>query len=984
MSSRIYGRSYAAADRLCHAWLKLEHKRVKLQLCTSCLRSRQLTSSRTLGAAAATTHDSTGLVPPTTADYLDFINSDHIQNLKDIVNDQSIIKDIRLLLPSSDCTPESILQLWFKVCTPNSGLSQSIRRQILHYLSSHPSIEQQRRYQYIQSFVVSIPYKYRGANDHAYHIWALCHMDDYEEALKLWYKYTHASRNPSILKTGAFHALMLKLVKSSNWEEGLNLWRDAVSVYTEKVVRLRLGHEAKSLLRNLLSSVPDLHSWSLDFVENFVMPSPPESLNFARWAASEAVQVLCQADRLPEAQELVKACEQRKWVLRTAAYNKLLTCYLREHALEEALQLEQSMKEVPIAYNIVTYNLLLRLCGMMGDFRKLRATFEEIYAYHLVPNEWTYVSIMMSFATAGQVDMVEQLYEQFSSLGYKPDATIFSVLIYSRAMLLDVDGTAKWLNELEAQNIKPSLRFYETLCRYFSDSGDVEGAFTCYRAIYVAGLKPSPVVYNSLMTLLADRGDSEAAVQIYSMMTAEGWSNVGETKCLITLMDAFASSHNVGKALEVFNYIKSTKSNPSRYAWTVLMKAYFAANDGLRARRTFHEAIFQGVKPDVAMYTLLLEIENHLAGPQRAAEIFDECVATGIKPDSRLYTTLMDVYHSAGQYSEVLRCVDEMFEKQISPTYVTLAVVINALTEIDTAEGTHRAQDYLDVVVAAENHFDISSKYSPRTALSPDIFVPLVRKATKTRFLSSAASSSAQEVWQLYKNKSASKDGQRTKPNLYLLTEMLHSACKAQDITAASRWWQSVLDTAVSMAGEIDVSLAGTKSPLPRKKASVSNSHKHVLCKPWSYLANLLAYQENWDEIERSWDQVQSHGFELDTFNWNERVRYCAISRRNLIWASEMCEEHLLEKWIKDDKHVKRNQNSPGYELAWKGQNRKHLIRERTLNALQDAFSEMQGGEPTTEVGEAVPGLDAIKYIKARCNRLYTEVEKWAEDSNIE
>ena len=964
MNGSIHGRGSSA---LWYALLRVRPSRI----CTYHTRKISVCRPQCAKPASAAPNES----PKATTDYLAFINSEHIQNLKDIVYDQSLIQDISAMLRTSDCKPEALIELWRKVSAPNSGSSQSVRRRILHFLSSHPSIDTSARPQFIQQFVEAVPYKFRGSNDHAYYIWALCHMNREKEALNVWYSYTHVTRNPTILKSGAFHALMLKLIERSDWEAGLYLWRDAVDVYSEKVVRSRLGHEAKSLLRSLLSCVPDIHTWSLEFVEGFVLPAPMERQNYARWVASESLQLLCHAGRLTDAHELLKACESRKWVLRIGAYNKLITSYLRSNSLEEALQLEQTMKKLPITYNIVTYNLLIRLHGMIGDLPKVQSTFDDIYTCNLVPNEWTYVAIMMSFAKTGQVKVVEQLFDQFLNLGYKPDVTIFGVLIFARAKILDVSGSRKWLAELDTHGLKPTILMYGILSKFFTDSGDVEGAFTCFRAIYQAGLKPTPTIYNALMALSADRGDAEAAVQIFHMMTDEGWANVGETRCLVTLMDAYGSSQNIAKVVDIFNYIKSVEtSKPSLVVWTVLMKAYFVAKDGLRARRTFHEALLQGIKPDVAMYTLLMEIENQLAGPERAAEIFHQCLGAGIRPDCRLYTTLMDIYHSAGHYTDVLNLVEEMTDKRISPTYVTLAIVINTLTEIDYGKGSTLAEDYLKGLIAEHEHFDITSKYPPRTALSPDIFVPIVRQALKVGSRSEAFID-AQKIYELYAEKSASKGGQHTKPNIYLLTEMLAASCRARNLATASRWWESVLETAVEIGSEIDISADSKKWPVKRKPF-INVPSKHLLCKPWSYLANLLAYDQNWLEIERTWDQVANHGFEFDIFNWNERVRYCAVSRRNIIWACKMCEEHLIEKWITLRKGRKGNHNVPGYHV-WGGQNRAFQLREKTLIALKEAFRDLQIGEYAIEAGEQVDGREAMKQIEERSHRLYEEVENW-------
>ena len=101
---------------------------------------------------------------------------------------------------------------------------------------------------------------------------------------------------------------------------------------------------------------------------------------------------------------------------------------------------------------------------------------------------------------------------------------------------------------------------YGTLSKFFTDSGDVDSAFTCFRAIYQAGLKPTPTIYNALMALLADRGDAEAAVQIFNMMTDEGWANVGETRCLVTLMDAYGSGQNIAKVVDIFQLYKISQN----------------------------------------------------------------------------------------------------------------------------------------------------------------------------------------------------------------------------------------------------------------------------------------------------------------------------------------------------------------------------------------------------------------------------------------
>ena len=348
MNGSIYGRGSSAL--WWYALLRVRPSRV----CACHTRKFSVCRPQWAKPAAAATIES----QKATIDYLAFINGEHNQNLKDIVNDQSLIQDIGAMLRTSDCKPEAVIELWRKVSAPNSGSSQSIRRRLLHYLSSHPTISTPARPHFIQQFVEAVPYKFRASNDHAYYIWALCHMNREKEALDIWYSYTHATRNPTILESGAFHALMLKLIERSNWEAGLYLWRDAVDVYGEKVVRSRLGHETKTLLRSLLSCVPDIHKWSLEFVEGFVLPTSTERQKYARWVASESLQILCHADRLADAHDLLKACEGRKWVLRIGAYNKLLTSYLR--------------------------------CNFFGGSSAIRANCENSFLFHIISSLLTF------------------------------------------------------------------------------------------------------------------------------------------------------------------------------------------------------------------------------------------------------------------------------------------------------------------------------------------------------------------------------------------------------------------------------------------------------------------------------------------------------------------------------------------------------------------------------------------------------------------
>jgi len=129
------------------------------------------------------------------------------------------------------------------------------------------------------------------------------------------------------------------------------------------------------------------------------------------------------------------------------------------------------------------------------------------------------------------------------------------------------------------------------------------------------------------------------------------------------LLDGFAKAQRVGDALRLYDDMIASGLAPSNFTLSILVKL-LGRSKRLQQAFSLVEKVRgdHGVRPNIQVYTCLMQACFQNKQPAKAVSLLDRIVAEGIKPDERTYSALVQGCLLAGQKDKALELALRAFD----------------------------------------------------------------------------------------------------------------------------------------------------------------------------------------------------------------------------------------------------------------------------------------------------------------------------------
>ncbi|CAN4104853.1 unnamed protein product [Withania somnifera] len=144
---------------------------------------------------------------------------------------------------------------------------------------------------------------------------------------------------------------------------------------------------------------------------------------------SKAIVVAGRLKNVDLAAELFKeACN--KQLKSTSLYNALMTAYMINGLAVKCQSVFRDLKREPTCTpTIITYNILISVCGRLMLTNHMEATFREINELGICPNVGTFNYLITGYITAWMWDDMEKAYRIMKARSIKPDRTTYLLML---------------------------------------------------------------------------------------------------------------------------------------------------------------------------------------------------------------------------------------------------------------------------------------------------------------------------------------------------------------------------------------------------------------------------------------------------------------------------------------------------------------------------------------------------------------------------
>merc|ERR1719399_217643 len=344
--------------------------------------------------------------------------------------------------------------------------------------------------------------------------------------------------------------------------------------------------------------------YTMDLVDH--MEDPMDEVLFS--SVIEACLRVGQLDLLSE-QTRKFARQGGLTALSAPTYGSMIKAYGQAHDVERMWELWHEMEKRQVKPTAITI-------GCMIDALVKNRCVED--AWNLVHdimsdpvrkslvNNVIYSTVLKGFAMTKQTERLFVVYAEIRDQGVQANTITYNTMIDACARCGAMDRVPQLLADMKSANISPDQITYGTLVKGHCLSGSVDQAFEILAEMRTSNEhKPDEILYNCLLDGCAKEHRLEDAMTLYAEMKQANVSPSNFTLC--TLVKLLGRSRRLQEAFEAVEEL-STKN---------------------------------GLKPNIQVFTCLIQACIHNRQLQRALELHDDVIKANCEPDQKTYNVLV-------------------------------------------------------------------------------------------------------------------------------------------------------------------------------------------------------------------------------------------------------------------------------------------------------------------------------------------------------
>ncbi|KAH9965808.1 hypothetical protein BC827DRAFT_1264898 [Russula dissimulans] len=588
----------------------------------------------------------------------------------------------------------------------------------------------------------------------------------------------------------------------------------------------------------------------------------------------------------------------------------LVRALVQGHAFEQANTLFSEISaSVPSGYENERFlATALHLFANQGDTSRSEAAFKGLQDKNMVNNH-SIALRLLAHAHNRDVETVllyfDQHFPQNAEAGDRPDIFHYTAVLMAHAKAGDSAGLSKWLGNMIADGVKPDRHVYNILLEDCARRGIFEDVTSIIEEMRIRNLPPLAETYTTVITALAKRGDPVTAEAFYKKALREGVKP--DRQMVTSLMMAHSEVGSWKGVIRAFDYLASSKDRhlrPRIDVYNVLLQAYVLAGSPFEVVSDIFQKMEQtGVRPTAHTFSTLIKSACDSGQMDIAMRVFTELDSlaqlweTGIKMNVYALTILMAGYLRLGDRLRAKEIYDEMMFRGIAPTSVTYSSILRAYVTEDREENIQLARDFMQSLMESPDQSQkwLLTSYG-RFSGFENVYSPLM-----TLFARKAKPEQVEELM----DDMVRVGGERT---LATLTLLLNAHRNAGNGDECRRLWEEILPIALRFIRTGKV-LGDSDPDMPCRDLE---RKANVICVPLSIHMDALSAAGAHAEVAEVWKTVRTHGFALDSHNWNHLI--VVLVRAGEIERAFQILERIIIPFIKHYHH--HNQQQPDHQRS--------------------------------------------------------------------
>ncbi|KAK6941581.1 E motif [Dillenia turbinata] len=368
------------------------------------------------------------------------------------------------------------------------------------------------------------------------------------------------------------------------------------------------------------------------------------------------------------------------------AWNLLISCYVNNGQIENAIQTCRLMRLENLRFDSVT---LASILSASADWRDLELGKEghgycirnsldsNLVVASCIINMYAkcgridnavqvfnstrerdlvlWNTLLAAYAEVGQSREALKLFYQMQLDGVPPNVVSYNSVILGLLRNGETDEAKNILFEMQSHGIQPNLITWTTLISGLAENGYGTESIMCFQLMQQAGIQPNIVSFVSVLSACKDFTSLEYGTAMHGLAISHGIHL--SISIATSLVDMYAKCGAIDQAMKVFDMIQA-KELP---LYNAMISAYSLHGRAAEALALFESLQKKGIEPDTVTFTNVLSACSHAGLLDKMLELLSDMVSRyQMKPNMEHYGCIVSLLLRSGNLCEALRLVSMM------------------------------------------------------------------------------------------------------------------------------------------------------------------------------------------------------------------------------------------------------------------------------------------------------------------------------------
>ncbi|XP_057841741.2 pentatricopeptide repeat-containing protein At3g24000, mitochondrial-like [Cryptomeria japonica] len=370
----------------------------------------------------------------------------------------------------------------------------------------------------------------------------------------------------------------------------------------------------------------------------------------------------------------------------SATFATILPACAKMGALEQGVDIHQSILEGGFLSDIVVGNAMVDMYGKCGSIEKARESFDRMPQRNVVswtamiagytqnglvekaletfkqmqladvkPNSTTIASILPACAKIGALEHGMNIHQCVMEGGFLSDITVGNALLDMYAKCGSIDKARKLFDRMPQKNVMS----WTAMIAGYAQTGFGEKALEIFRQMQLAGIKPNSTTFISILPACAKIGALEQGIDIHRSIMDRGISS--DVVVATALVDMYAKCGSIDKARKFFDMMPQKNV----VSWTAMIAGYAQNGFAEKALETFKQMQLAGVKPNSTTFASVLPAYAKMGALEQGIDIHQSIKDGEILSDVVVATALIDMYAKCGSIDRASELFDRMPQRDV-------------------------------------------------------------------------------------------------------------------------------------------------------------------------------------------------------------------------------------------------------------------------------------------------------------------------------